>query len=61
MKNEKKFGRKLKLNKETIGRLDQNDAMNVAGGRTATCNTKFDTCDTDCGLPCLCLYPQTEV
>lgn len=45
MKTRKKFDRKLKLNKETIARLDQNK---VRGGATAGCEP------TQKGSPCPC-------
>jgi hypothetical protein len=45
MKNQKKFNRKLKLNKATIARLDQEK---VRGGKTAGCKP------TQIGSPCPC-------
>ncbi len=62
MKKQKKFGRKLKLSKETIVRLDQSDAKHVVGGRSRTCGelTILTYCgQTVCGLHCICEYPNT--
>jgi hypothetical protein len=55
MKKQKKFGRKLALNKETIERLTQSDNKKVVGGITKP---------TMCGItnewmPCPCEYPDT--
>jgi len=59
----KKFGRKLRLNKETIATLEQRE---VLGGKppTNTCTgtvdcTKAITCQTYCPIPCPCEYPIT--
>jgi hypothetical protein len=65
MKKQKKFGRKLALNKETIVRLDQ---RKLFGGRTEDCESvvvciiptlKLTKCAlTEC-LVCPCEYPDT--
>ena len=60
MKNQKRFGRQLVLNKETISKLEQEDTAKVYGGRTATpsvCNTYCG--QTACGWPCPCEQPFT--
>ncbi len=60
MKSEKKIGRKLTLNKETIAKLEQD---NIRGGRTDWCNsdpcrdnTIFEQTNIKCtyvsGCPC---------
>jgi hypothetical protein len=51
MKNKKKFGRKLSLNRETIATLEQ---RNVHGGRPV------ETRQTTCCVPC-CKSIPTEV
>ena len=64
MKNKKRFGRKLFLNKETIAKLEQ---RNVCGGitpKTWTCTDTADctravTCMTYCPFPCPCELPIT--
>lgn len=54
MNNQKKFGRKLALNKETIERLTQSDSTRVIGGKT------FPNCPpTSPDVPCPCLHPIT--
>jgi hypothetical protein len=59
----KNFGRKLRLNKETIADLEQ---RKVRGGwsPTRTCTDTDDcteaiTCQTYCKIPCPCEYPIT--
>jgi hypothetical protein len=64
MKDKKKFGRRLRLSKETIADLEQRE---VRGGKepfTFTCTTTNDctqaiTCQTHCPYPCPCEYPIT--
>jgi len=55
MKKQKKFGRKLQLNKETIARLDQRKVK--AGGLNTVC---ADTIETEaCGVT-ICNYQTCE-
>jgi len=55
MNRQKKFGRKLTLNKKTIESLTQVDKEELMGGRTA-----FPDCPmTTPYVPCPCLHPIT--
>ncbi|MFC2141106.1 class I lanthipeptide [Acidobacteriota bacterium] len=54
MKQQKKFGRKLQLNKETIARLDQRKVK--AGGLNTVC---ADTIETEALCDSICYCPPT--
>jgi hypothetical protein len=62
MKKQKKFGRKLLLNKETIGRLTSDYTKKVVAGAVTYDNCpsiRRTKCDwTEC-LVCPCEYPIT--
>jgi len=64
MKKQKKFGRKLQLNKETISKLSADHTRELVGGATVWCSydcpsLKATKCDlTEC-LVCPCEYPIT--
>ena len=54
MRKHKKFNRKLKLSKQTVVRLEQNETKNVKGGATQSC---FETLcvEFSCVQICPCL------
>lgn len=60
----KNFGRKLRLNKETIADLEQREVRGGRPPKTFTCTNTDDcteaiTCQTYCPYPCPCEYPIT--
>ena len=62
MKKKKKFGRKLLLNKETIGRLTSHHTSEVVGGAGTygTCpSLRATKCDLTVCLVCPCESPYT--
>lgn len=62
MKKRKKFGRKLQLNKETIGSLTSDHTSKVLGGANTygTCpSIRRTKCDLTQCLICPCEYPFT--
>ena len=53
MKKQKKLGRKLVLNKETVSLLDAGESKEAIGGRTATPSVCVTYCGfTVCGIYC---------
>ncbi len=63
MKEQKKFGRKLKLHKETIAQVNGKSMTEVAAGSGDTCGATACCCDTTIPVPTgqnPCPVPFTE-